>query len=84
VTARRATLILVDEQGEPLPPGTRVTLLASGETTLVGFDGQVFFPMLEAVNRILADTAPVPCEVEVRFEPEQAMRTIGPFVCGPP
>ncbi len=79
-----ATLILVDEQGEPLPPGTRVTLLASGETALVGFDGQVFFPMLEAVNRIAADTVPVACEVEARFEPEQAMLTIGPFVCGPP
>ena len=79
-----ATVILVDARGEPLPPGTRVTLLGTGETALVGFDGQVFFPMLEAVNRIAADTVPVPCEVEVRFEPEQAMLTIGPFVCGAP
>jgi len=76
-----ATVVLVDAQGQPLPPGLRATLLGSGESALIGFDGRVFFPALEPDNRISVDTDDGTCEVDVPFGPGDVMRTIGPFAC---
>ncbi|HZF28384.1 MAG TPA: fimbria/pilus outer membrane usher protein [Gammaproteobacteria bacterium] len=78
---RGATLVLVDEQRTPLPPGTRVTLLDTSESGLMGYDGQVFFPTLRPSNRVSAETDAGRCEVEVGFADAQAMQTLGPFVC---
>src|SRR5882672_10423160 len=64
-----ATLVLVDENQQPLPAGTRVTLLDSGAEALVGYDGRVFFDSLQADNRLRAETPDAVCDVEVQFKP---------------
>ncbi|MBB6096291.1 outer membrane usher protein [Povalibacter uvarum] len=79
---RGATAIIVDEDGSPLPAGTRATL-DTGESALIGFDGQVFFPVLQPMNRLRVDTDDGNCIAEVPFDERQAMQTIGPFVCTP-
>lgn len=76
-----ATMVLVDAAFRPLPAGTRVTLAGSGASSLVGYDGQVFFPALGPVNRLSAELDDGTCEAEVHFEFSQVMRIIGPFVC---
>jgi outer membrane usher protein len=78
---RGATLVLVDEQQQPLAPGLSVTLLGNGSTSVTGYDGLVFFPALEAKNRLSVETPDGPCEAEVPFDPAQVMQTLGPFVC---
>lgn len=78
---RGATVVLEDEAGDVLLPGTPVTLLGTGERMLVGYDGQVFFPTLNAANRISAQTEEGRCEADVTFDSAQSMQVIGPFVC---
>src|SRR5262249_26980285 len=48
---RGATLVLVDDDENPLPVGTRVTLLPGDTSAMLGYGGQVFFPSLEKSNR---------------------------------
>jgi len=76
-----ATLVLVDESKQPLPVGTRVTLLESGAEALVGYDGRVFFGSLQPDNHLSAETPDTVCKAEVKFDPANSMQTIGPFVC---
>ena len=76
-----ASVVLVDERGEPLPVGTRVTLEGSEGFALVGYDGIVFFETLTARNQLVAEFRGRSCTVEVPFEAGQAMTTLGPFVC---
>jgi outer membrane usher protein len=77
-----ATVILKDEQGQPLPVGTHVTLDASTAKALVGYDGQVFFPALQpGGNKVSALMGDVMCTADVRFRTVDTMKTIGPFVC---
>lgn len=76
-----ATAILVDERGQPLREGSHVTLEGSDATALVGYDGQVFLPALQAVNRLTVTFGDRRCTVEVPFAQSEVMTTIGPFVC---
>lgn len=78
---RGATLVLVDETGAFLPAGTRMTLIDTGDSALMGYDGQVFFGSLQPANRVQADLGDSPCVADVRFELAQSMRILGPFVC---
>lgn len=76
-----ATVILLDDERHPLPVGTIVTLLDTGETAVVGYDGQAFLPRLQATNPLSAATQYGTCQVTVPFAVEDTMRTIGPFIC---
>lgn len=77
-----ATVILKDEQGQPLPVGTHVTLSGSTVSALVGYDGQVFFPALQpGGNTVSALVGDVMCTADIRFKTADTMKTIGPFVC---
>jgi outer membrane usher protein len=78
---RGATIVLVDAAGKPLEAGLRATLLDTQESALIGYDGRVFFAVLQPSNRVAVDTEDGRCEVEVAFTPEDTMRTIGPFAC---
>jgi outer membrane usher protein len=76
-----ATVVLVDEAGRPLPVGTAVTVVASGEVQTVGYDGQVFLPDMTPVTRLRAQVDGGTCVVDIRFRSEDAMKTLGPFAC---
>jgi outer membrane usher protein len=78
-----ASLILVDPQGRPLPVGARATLLDSGRTALVGYDGLVFFENLAPQNRLRVEFDDSSCAVQVPYDSRAAMSTLGPFVCMP-
>ena len=78
---RGATLVLLDENDQPLPPGLSVTVLGTGATAVTGYGGQVFIPALENTNHISVETPQGRCEVEVPFDVAQVMQTLGPFVC---
>lgn len=78
---RGATLILVDDAGQPIPVGAEAAL-DTGERAVVGYDGQVFFPTLAPTNRISVRWGERECEVQVPFDEGEAMRTLGPFRCG--
>jgi outer membrane usher protein len=78
---RGATVVLVDAAGIPLAASLRATLVATGESALIGYDGRVFFAALEPSNRISVETPDGVCEVDVPFAAEDTLRTIGPFVC---
>ncbi len=76
-----AVATLVDEQRRPLPVGSRATLAATGESFVVGYDGQVFLPHLQPRNRLEVTTGEGTCVAEVVFQPAQSMHAIGPFIC---
>ncbi|QGW64772.1 fimbria/pilus outer membrane usher protein [Lysobacter soli] len=78
---RGALVVLVDESGQPLPLGTVVTLVATGEATAVGYDGQVFLQQLQEDNELYAEPAGKPCRVRFTFDASATMTTLGPFVC---
>jgi len=76
-----ATVVLVDEAGNPLPVGTPVTVVDTGEVATVGYDGQVFITSLQPRNHLSAQQAEASCEADVSFEPSQVLMVIGPVVC---
>lgn len=77
---RGATVVLVDEVGTVIPPGTRV-VLPDGTEAVSGYDGQVFFQQLQPSNTVRAFLANGECEADVPFSAEQTMKVIGPFTC---
>jgi outer membrane usher protein len=81
---RGATLILVDEEQQPLPVGTPVNLVGTESSGVVGYGGQVFFPTLQKSNRIEGELEDGVCEAEVPFDESQVMQTLGPFICKTP
>lgn len=80
---RGATLVLIDENEQPLPPGLAVKLLGSDQDFVTGYGGQVFLPELDKHNRLSVETDAGSCEAEVPFDDSQVMQTLGPFVCKP-
>ncbi len=83
-----AVITLVDGQGQPLPIGTRVTLLDSSAVTrlaLVGWDGKVYFDDLQPENRIRVELADDRfCELTFPAESTRHTATqVGPLMCVP-
>ncbi|MFC3551255.1 fimbria/pilus outer membrane usher protein [Lysobacter cavernae] len=76
-----ATVVLLDENGAPLPPGARVRLLDGSEPVLVGYDGQTFFPQLQSNNQLSAEVDAGECRAEFSFDPAQTMTVLGPVTC---
>jgi outer membrane usher protein len=79
-----ATVILHDAGGKPLPVGTPVTDPASGNRTVVGFDGVAFVDGLQERNRLVAGSGTARCEVRFAWQAKQGeLPVIGPLACRP-
>ncbi len=83
-----ATVILVDAMGRPLPSGTLLRHVESGQDFVVGYDGQAFIENLQARNHLAAqNTDPrqsVDCAAVFDYQPlrdANSLPTIGPVTC---
>ena len=80
---REATITLVDNQNRPLPVGTPVTELQSGQQAIVGYGGQVWFSHLQkdSVLMIYPQGAQACRHALSLPEDNQTAFRAGPFVC---
>ncbi|VVU50774.1 fimbria/pilus outer membrane usher protein [Burkholderia anthina] len=79
-----ASIVLVDGAGKPIRIGSRVTHRESGQTALVGWNGETYFEGLSAVNH-LSVTQPDGRVCDARFDVDvdaHGMHRVGPLVCG--
>ncbi|WP_319002637.1 fimbria/pilus outer membrane usher protein [Burkholderia anthina] len=79
-----ASIVLVDAAGKPLKVGSRVAQRESGQTALVGWNGETYFEGLSAVNH-LDVTQPDGRHCRTRFDLDveaDGMHRVGPLVCG--
>lgn len=83
VRRRSAVVILNDETGKPLAPGSEARLQGQqAEPAVVGFDGETYFTGTDRHNRVVVETPQGKCHV--RFDlPEDAtgIPRAGPFTC---
>ncbi|MFM0415096.1 fimbria/pilus outer membrane usher protein [Paraburkholderia aromaticivorans] len=79
-----ASVILQSANGKPMPPGTRVHHVESGEETIVGYDGLAFIDNLQRDNHLQVENGAANCSVEFTYErpANGALPTIGPLTCG--
>ena len=78
---RAATIVLQDEQGVPLPLGS-VVVLNGKHSTMVAYDGLVYFDKLEDTNRLEVNNGEGSCIIEFDFKLEEAtIPQLGPFIC---
>lgn len=78
-----AVLVLVDASGRPLPPGSTVTLEASGATFPLGFDGETFVEGLDQ-HTVLNVARPdgTRCRVGLSVTArDRGLARLGPFSC---
>lgn len=82
---RAATVILVDTDATPLPPGTPVSLRGQPHVgTVVGFDGVVYLDTLDLHNTLEARLPEGTCSVRFDFAAKAgAVPEIGPLACMP-
>lgn len=82
---RAATVVLVDDTGQPLPVGSTVSLHGRpGAAAVVGFDGETYLEGLESGN--VLDIRKPGGRCTARFalaDDEVALPRIGPVVCTP-
>lgn len=76
---RPLLLTLVDAQHHPLPPGTLVTEMHSGQTTQMGYGGQAWFDDVPEHSEISVSLPAGQCRHALTINSEQ-FRT-GPLVC---
>ncbi|WP_067065657.1 fimbria/pilus outer membrane usher protein [Roseateles chitosanitabidus] len=85
--SQTATFRAVDEDGEPLPPGTELRLIGASRAFPMGLDGKAFLTGLAtepgAVNRVRAVREDgKPCVLELRLPPQAAeLPELGTLVC---
>lgn len=78
---RAATLVLQDEQGEPIKLGTQV-ILNRQHNTMVAYDGIVYLDKLEDMNRLEVNSEQLNCAIEFEFTSKEAtIPQLGPFIC---
>ena len=82
-TYRAATVLLMDERGQPLPVGSRVRHRESAAQTVVGYEGAAFIDALAPTNHVLVESGAQTCRVRFAYEPDQSdgLPVLGPFVC---
>jgi outer membrane usher protein len=81
---RGMTVILTLPDGSPIPPGTEVRIERTGETAIVGYDGEVYVENLSLPATLVARTGDKQCRAEVPFIDNKApLPRIGPFPCTP-
>lgn len=77
------TIVLVDEDGVPLPAGLEVRVGAR-IAGITGYEGMVFMPHLAGAERLAVSGGEVRCEVEIPAVPTiSASRLLGPVACLP-
>ncbi|WP_426768589.1 fimbria/pilus outer membrane usher protein [Erwinia aphidicola] len=80
---RAASITLVTGNGSPLPVGTPVTELRSGQSTVTGYAGQVFFSHLQEEGELLVrSTDGRGCRRAFRLpDTSDGINMLGPFAC---
>jgi outer membrane usher protein len=85
---RAALLILIDDQGHVLPAGTELVQLETGDSNVVGYDGEAFIEHLHEHNRLRAHGAGIDCEAQFDYMPPDAGRgelaNLGRVICRAP
>lgn len=78
-----ASIVLTDEAGNFLPPGTPVRHIESGAATVVGYDGVVFIDGLLAMNHLEAGSGEALCSASFAYQPAQhaSITRVGPLAC---
>ena len=78
-----ASIVLLDEAGQPLPPGTRVHHAESGADTVVGYDGLTFVGGLRERNRLQLEGDGWRCSVGFAYRrpADGSLPRIGPLAC---
>jgi outer membrane usher protein len=79
---RGMTVILTMPDGSFVPPGTEVRIERTGETAIVGYDGEVYVENLSLPAILVARPGDNECRAEVPFTENKApLPRIGPFQC---
>ena len=78
---RPLLLTLVDGQHHPLPPGTLVTEIHSGQTTQMGYGGQAWFDDVPEHSDIAVSLPGGQCRHALVLDGKQAQYLVGPLVC---
>ncbi|EOW1326303.1 fimbria/pilus outer membrane usher protein [Klebsiella aerogenes] len=79
---RSASITLVDEAGNPLPPGTSVEEVSSQQSGLVGYDGLVWFSHLTQHNKLVIHAASGVCTAQFELPKSTPVpQRIGPISC---
>ena len=78
-----ALLLLVDEQGRPIPVGSWAMLKSGGQAAPVGYDGQVFFDELGLQNQVEVELPKGDrCVAAFAFTPIKGdIPRVGPVTC---
>lgn len=85
VPVRAAVVVLHDQQGQPLPLGSRVRMEGSAGEAIVGHDGETYLEGLDEVSWLRV-TGPegLQCAVELTLSATDArIPRIGPLRCAP-
>ncbi|CAM7496014.1 PapC-like C-terminal domain-containing protein [Citrobacter portucalensis] len=82
---RAAQIILVDNQGKPIPEGSMAYAInGKGQSSVVGFDGMTWFDTLEQHNTLRVETDTGSCRVQFDYPASaKGITQIGPLVCRP-
>ena len=80
-----ASLTLVDDRGQPLPMGMLVEHVETGQTVVLGWDGQVYLEDLKPENELRVRSPGRPaCRVRFALPAgAPAVLRLGPLVCRP-
>jgi outer membrane usher protein len=80
--AHAAIVIITGKDGLPMPPGSKGKLNASGETFIVGYDGEAYIKHLAKLNAIVVDDGENECHASFAFSAlGSKLYKIGPVVC---
>ncbi len=77
-----AIVVLTDAAGSFIEVGSEVTLEGTGETFMVGYDGQTFLTGLSRENALVVTTRTSTCRASFAFESNaDTQQVLGPEVC---
>jgi outer membrane usher protein len=80
--SRAAIFRLVDEGGQPLPPGTTVRLEGQDKNFSVGYEGKTFVTGLAPHNRLLSEWDDRYCTADLDFSGKRApLPDLGTIIC---
>ena len=82
---RAAQILLVDNQGNPIPEGSMAYAVSgTGQSSVVGLDGMTWFDALEQHNTLRVDTDTGSCRVQFDYPATtKGIAQIGPLACRP-
>jgi outer membrane usher protein len=77
------TLIVTLRGGQPIDPGTPLTIEGADRAVLAGFGGEIFLDNLVEGTNLLATTGDGKCRVRVPTVPKDMLPRLGPVICEP-